>query len=446
MSRTLGSESRANLRHRNCTFFICARITHVSRRPTLSTVAMALLVWAMALLMSEAGNANATPADGGLTRVSIAKYIDGDKIHLEFKHAKTTGQRDRNRLEKHIPTKVLRQDGFYEYFPSASQALEQDELLANRVGIVVGALGNTFTQLFFGTNDLRSEVTFWCANPYHTEYQKVVLNDADVHQKLEVSKPIMFLTHGWTDGVNRTWVKDIVGDYVKYIGGNICAVDWSRLALVEYNLAARNTPKVGRYLAKFVKFLLRQGFTIDQVTLVGHSMGAHISGIAGAALNGTVPMIVGLDPAGPSFTKPFLVAAEKRLDKGDAMFVQAIHTDKNIIGTSTNVGHQDFYTNTGGSPQPGCEFPLVNNDTTKSYLQFICSHFKAVEYFRASLNPQNIFEGTNCGSYYYYRRGECSNNTRSDFGLYNTKTALGALFVSIDKTVYPYAKSISRNT
>lgn len=199
---------------------------------------------------------------------------------------------------------------------------------------------------------------------------QVVINDPNVHYKLDVSKPIMFLTHGWTDNVNKTWVKETVGDYIEHIGGNVCAVDWSRLALVEYNLAAKSTPKVGKYLAKFIKFLLKQGLTMDQVTLVGHSMGAHISGIAGHALDGTVPMIVGLDPAGPAFTKPYLLSEKKRLDKSDAMFVQAIHTDKNIIGSSTNLGHQDFYTNNGASPQPGCEFPLVNNDTTKSYRKY----------------------------------------------------------------------------
>ncbi|KXJ70725.1 hypothetical protein RP20_CCG022310 [Aedes albopictus] len=324
------------------------------------------------------------------------------------------------------------------------QVLDEDELLVNRLGMVAGAVGNTLSQIFFGTNELRSEVTFWCANRDHGDYMQVTINDPDVHYKLDVSKPLMMLTHGWTDNTNRTWMKETIADYIENVGGNACAVDWSRLALVEYNLAAKNTPKVGRYLAKFVKFLLKQGLTMDQVTLVGHSMGAHISGIAGHALDGTVPMIIGLDPAGPAFTKPFLLPESKRLDKSDAVFVQAIHTDKDIIGTSLNVGHQDFYTNNGASPQPGCEFPLVNNDTTKSYLQFICSHFKAVEYFRASLNRGNIFEGTNCNSYNNYKRGECTKNSRSDFGLFNNKLALGPLYISIDKTVYPYAKSIAR--
>lgn len=52
-------------------------------------------------------------------------------------------------------------------------------------------------------------------------------------------------------------------------------------------------------------------------------------------------------------------------------------------------------------------------------VQFICSHFKAVEYFRASLDRQNIFEGTACSSYYSYKRNDCSAGTKDDFGLFN---------------------------
>ncbi|XP_040174647.1 phospholipase A1 3 isoform X2 [Anopheles arabiensis] len=322
---------------------------------------------------------------------------------------------------------------------------DQDDLLANRVGTVIGAFGNTLSQLLFGTNDVSTDVTFWCATTNQPEYVQAYVDDPRITQKLDPSKPIAFLTHGWTDNVNRTWVKQTVADYVRLIGGNICAVDWSPLALVEYNLAARNTPKVGRYLGKFVQFLLTKGFSINQVTLVGHSMGAHISGIAGAYLGGQVPSVIGLDPAGPAFTKPIPVSTDRRLDRTDGRFVQAIHTDKNIIGTTMNLGHQDYYANSGASPQPGCEFPLVNNDTTKAYLQFICSHFKAVEYFRASLDRQNIFEGTACSSYYSYKRNDCSAGTKDDFGLFNNKTASGSLFIAIDKTVYPYARTVARS-
>ncbi|XP_058063451.1 phospholipase A1 3-like [Anopheles bellator] len=334
-----------------------------------------------------------------------------------------------------------RQDDLLSFLP------DQDDLLANRLGTVIGAFGNTLSQLLFGTNDVSTDVTFWCATINQPEYVQTYVDDPQLAQKLDPSKPILMLAHGWTDNVNRTWVKQTVADYIRLIGGNICAVDWSPLALVEYNLAARNTPKVGRYLGKFVQSLLGRGFNINQVTLVGHSMGAHIAGIAGAYLGGQVPNVIGLDPAGPGFTKPIPVPVDRRLDRTDGHFVQAIHTDKSIIGTSMNLGHEDYYANSGASPQPGCEFPLVNNDTTKAYLQFICSHFKAVEYFRASLDRQNVFEGTACASYYNYKRNDCgpSGRARDDFGLFNSRTAAGSLFVAIDKTVYPYARTASRS-
>ncbi|XP_062544597.1 phospholipase A1 VesT1.02-like [Armigeres subalbatus] len=428
--------------HRSCTFFTRQRrATHVCRRLTL-TGKLPAMVTVLGVLLAGLGPATMAPA--GDESLSITKRFNGEYSDYDYKLDANPYESAFYKYNPAEKNKSGRQDAILEYFPVRPQVLDEDELLVNRLNMVAGAVGNTLSQILFGTNELRSEVTFWCANRDHAHYMQVTVNDPEVHYKVDVSKPLMMLAHGWTDNVNRSWVKDTVADYIGNIGGNVCAVDWSRLALVEYNLAAKSTPKVGRYLAKFVKFLLKQGLTMDQVTLVGHSMGAHIVGIAGQSLDGTVPMIIGLDPAGPAFTKPYLVSENKRLDKSDGMFVQAIHTDKDIIGTTMNVGHQDFFTNSGASPQPGCEFPLVNNDITKSYLQFICSHFKAVEYFRASLHKGNIFEGTNCNTYNNYKRGECTNNARADFGLFNNKLTLGPLYITIDKTVYPYAKSIAR--
>lgn len=84
---------------------------------------------------------------------------------------------------------------------------------------------------------------------------------------------------------------------------------------------------------------------MDDITLIGHSMGAQISGFAGAHLNGKVQMIIGLDPAGPSFTKLTLRSESERLDPSDARFVQVLHTDRNFIGSQIPLGHQDFYPN-----------------------------------------------------------------------------------------------------
>ena len=63
----------------------------------------------------------------------------------------------------------------------------------------------------------------------------------------------------------------------------------------------------------------------------------------------------GLDPAGPhfSYTDPAV-----RLDPGDAEYVDVIHTDAGLLGTSQHVGHIDFFPN-GGSRQPGCYFQIL---------------------------------------------------------------------------------------
>ena len=61
-------------------------------------------------------------------------------------------------------------------------------------------------------------------------------------------------------------------------------------------------------------------------------------------------MITGLDPAGPLFTG---VDKDFRLDEDDATYVDVIHTNAGVLGTSQRVGDIDFYPN-GGEHQPGC--------------------------------------------------------------------------------------------
>lgn len=66
---------------------------------------------------------------------------------------------------------------------------------------------------------------------------------------------------------------------------------------------------------------------------------------------------------------------------------------------------------------PGCFFPAVQTGIHPS--QFLCSHFKAVEYFRASLNPENQLIGTQCeGPFDMFEIGMCDGNPVEKFGVY----------------------------
>ena len=60
----------------------------------------------------------------------------------------------------------------------------------------------------------------------------------------------------------------------------------------------------------------------------------------------------GLDPAGLYFITDW---TSFRLDESDAQYVDVIHTDAGVLGTTLASGHTDFWPN-GGRSQPGCFF------------------------------------------------------------------------------------------
>lgn len=99
------------------------------------------------------------------------------------------------------------------------------------------------------------------------------MHDPDISHKLDISLPVVFIIHGWFDSAHRTWVKSIVATFLETTDTNVVAVDWNKLALQEYTLAAESTRDVGEYLGRFVSKLNDLGISLDDVTLVGHSMG-----------------------------------------------------------------------------------------------------------------------------------------------------------------------------
>jgi predicted esterase len=145
------------------------------------------------------------------------------------------------------------------------------------------------------------------------------------------------------------------------VNTNVCVVDWKRLSQNTPYIAAQSVDRVAAYTADFLKYLLARGFSYEHITMVGFSFGAHIAGITGHLLKGKVQKIIGLDPAGLFITTFSNRNKKQRLDKSSAKIVQAIHTAKYNIGTSVNVGHQDFFPSGGGTPQPGCIVPLLQS-------------------------------------------------------------------------------------
>ena len=83
----------------------------------------------------------------------------------------------------------------------------------------------------------------------------------------------------------------------------------------------------------------------------------------------------GLDPASLFF---ITVSTSFRLDKSDAQYVDVIHTDAGVFGTTLASGHTDFWPN-GGSSQPGCFFNckhLQSRDNHNIRSKYFLSFYK----------------------------------------------------------------------
>ena len=110
----------------------------------------------------------------------------------------------------------------------------------------------------------------------------------------------------------------------------------------------------------------------------------------------------GLDPAGLYFiTDP----TSFRLDESDAQYVDVIHTDAGVVGTTLASGHTDFWPN-GGSSQPGCFFNckhLQSRDNHNIRWKYLLSFYEikfwellliSIDHTLARVNSQTRFKPT----------------------------------------------------
>ena len=236
-----------------------------------------------------------------------------------------------------------------------------------------------------------------------------------MNSSFSLTDPVILLIHGWrSDG---HWLGNFYQEaYHKAGNFNVISVDWGSLESINYLEAAALTKPVANHTTKLVKVLKDLG-SFDKIHVVGHSLGAHVSGFLGKKVKdfgiGTLKRITDLDPADPGFGWN---DANGRLDKTDAEFVDVLHTNSGILleGALTikaPIGHVDFYP-AGGSHQPGCSEvclgDLCGNLDLDDFLRGGCSHLRANHYFRESiLSDSNKFLSWKCNSWKIFLNGDC---------------------------------------
>ncbi|XP_048190901.1 pancreatic lipase-related protein 2-like isoform X2 [Perognathus longimembris pacificus] len=226
-----------------------------------------------------------------------------------------------------------------------------------------------------------------------------------------------FIVHGYLDRGGKKWLLDMCKSMFKVEQVNCICVDWHHGSQVPvYPQAVYNTQVVGAEIAFLVKELSgKLGYSLEDVHVIGHSLGAHVAAEAGRRLEGRLGRITGLDPAEPCFKN---TPEEVRLDPSDAMFVDVIHTDISFIsfsrgfGMRQKVGHLDFFPN-GGVTMPGCRkfsFPSITdiNQIWEGVDDLVaCNHLRSYKYYTSSILNPGGFLGYPCTSYKDFAKNGC---------------------------------------
>lgn len=229
--------------------------------------------------------------------------------------------------------------------------------------------------------------------------QILVMNDPESIRMSYYNRghPTRFTIHGWTGDEDSSMNLRIRDSYLELSDFNVIFVDWGAGAQTPNYVAARNrVGATGTHLGAFIRFLSdNTGTSTREMTVVGYSLGAHVAGFAGKALNGDYRLgaIVALDAARPLFS---IDRPDQRLDVRDADYVESIHTNVGRLGFDEPLGHASFYPNFGRR-QPGCGVDPAGG----------CAHGRSHRFFAESLLTDVGFYARQCRSFGDVSRGRC---------------------------------------
>ncbi|XP_055297238.1 vitellogenin-1-like [Sitodiplosis mosellana] len=220
------------------------------------------------------------------------------------------------------------------------------------------------------------------------------------HPEFNTSNPLVIFVTGW-----KTNLKEEASQAQNVMAaaymcrGNVNFVTLDTAAFIDtlYTWSAFNTQTIGEYLSKAVQKLVESSFPLEFIHLMGHSLGAQICGAAGRHFNQNTQLLIaritGLDSANPCFNNGGVLEG---LFRGDAAFVDVIHTNPGVLGKKEAIGDIDFFCN-GVSPlQPG-SFDVSS------------SHGRAWKYYAESVYPgnENNFLARECTSITALNNNNC---------------------------------------
>ncbi|XP_005181751.2 vitellogenin-1 isoform X2 [Musca domestica] len=222
-------------------------------------------------------------------------------------------------------------------------------------------------------------------------------NEMWASPEFDPKKKVVILATGWTTTVNETDTIDVFAKAYACRGDvNFVAIDAGSFVDTLYTWSAFNTEELGMHIAKGLE-QLEKIVPLKNIHLIGHSLGAHIMGAAARyffeSTGKLIPRVTGLDPAKPCFNEGEALSG---LMRGDAEFIDVIHSNSGVLGKRNPTGDVDFYPGGLDPLPPGC-------------VSVTCAHARAWEYFAETIYPgnENNFLGARCTSLTRLREHKC---------------------------------------
>ncbi|XP_041978199.1 phospholipase A1-like [Aricia agestis] len=274
---------------------------------------------------------------------------------------------------------------------------------------------STLRKCFYGQNlDIQPEAIRINFNDYANGYTaSYPINDAAdgilKYKDLDKTNKFVIFVPGFTSRITmktRQMIKESFkdpGTYMIVLNDRVYTNALPNL-LTAYQRSVLYTYHIGKALAEMLITLMENGVSPKNMHLIGHSLGAHISGNTGNIFyektGQKIARITGLDPAGPCFYD-----SKYHLKSGSADFVDAYHCNAYQLGTDKNIADVNFYVNDGVS-QPKCGAPPIP-DITLSSMASLCSHMACQNFFFLTVSQPNLFPAYKCDSYKNFQNGGC---------------------------------------
>ncbi|XP_065073472.1 lipase member H-like [Ochlerotatus camptorhynchus] len=236
---------------------------------------------------------------------------------------------------------------------------------------------------------------FTRGNPTQAQFLNINNPASITGSNFNPAHPTRFTIHGWNNDGSH-WMNSGIRDELLAIGDfNVITVDWGVAANNPNYISARNAVGpagfgVGRLIDRLIE---TTGVSVNNINVIGFSLGAHVAGNAGKHHGGSINSIIALDPAGPLFSAGQADAVSPQ----DGLYVETIMTNAGLLGINVPLGQANFYPN-GGRTQPGCGIDISGG----------CAHDRAPEFFMESLRSSVPFQATRCASHNEILNGVCT--------------------------------------